>query len=119
MRDIAGIVREALGKDAAKGGVRSVSGGDINDAYLVSLEDGQKVFLKVNSARNAAFFTAEQAAGSPQKNGCDRSAESDHGRSVPGLFISDHGISGSRTAQARLLGALRKAACHYAQSGDR
>ena len=61
MRDIAGIVREALGKEAAKGGVRSVSGGDINDAYLVALEDGQKVFLKVNSARNAAFFTAEQA----------------------------------------------------------
>lgn len=61
MRDIAGIVREALGKEVAKGGVRSVSGGDINDAYLVALEDGQRVFLKVNSARNAAFFTAEQA----------------------------------------------------------
>ena len=61
MRDIAGIVREALGKDAAKGGVRSVSGGDINDAYLVALEDGQKVFLKVNTPGNAAFFSAEQA----------------------------------------------------------
>ena len=61
MRDIAGIVQEALGKDAAKGGVRSVSGGDINDAYLVALEDGQKVFLKVNTPGNAAFFTAEQA----------------------------------------------------------
>ena len=61
MRDTAGIVREALGKEVAKGGVRSVSGGDINDAYLVALEDGQRVFLKVNSARNAAFFTAEQA----------------------------------------------------------
>ena len=61
MRDIAGIVREALGKDAAKGGVRSVSGGDINDAYLVALEDGQRVFLKVNTPGNAAFFSAEQA----------------------------------------------------------
>ena len=61
MRDIAGIVREALGKEAAKGGVRSVSGGDINDAYLVALEDGQKVFLKVNTPGNAAFFSAEQA----------------------------------------------------------
>ena len=37
MRDIPGIVREALGKEVAKGGVRSVSGGDINDAYLVAL----------------------------------------------------------------------------------
>ena len=61
MRDIAGIVREALGKEVAKGGVRSVSGGDINDAYLVALEDGQKVFLKVNTPGNAAFFSAEQA----------------------------------------------------------
>ena len=61
MRDTAGIVREALGKEVAKGGVRSVSGGDINDAYLVALEDGQKVFLKVNTPGNAAFFTAEQA----------------------------------------------------------
>ena len=61
MRDTAGIVREALGKEVAKGGVRSVSGGDINDAYLVALEDGQKVFLKVNTPGNAAFFSAEQA----------------------------------------------------------
>ena len=61
MRDIAGIVREALGKEVAKGGVRSVSGGDINDAYLVALEDGQKIFLKINTPGNAAFFSAEQA----------------------------------------------------------
>ena len=44
----------------ASGGVRPVSGGDINDAYLVTLADGQKVFLKVNSPKNAAFFSAEQ-----------------------------------------------------------
>jgi fructosamine-3-kinase len=49
MRDTAGIVREALGKEVAKGGVRSVSGGDINDAYLVALEDGQRIFLKINA----------------------------------------------------------------------
>ena len=61
MRDIAGIVREALGKEVAKGGVRSVSGGDINDAYLVALEDGQKVFLKVNTPGNTAFSCAEPA----------------------------------------------------------
>ena len=61
MRDTAGMGGEALGKEVAKGGVRSVSGGDINDAYLVALEDGQKVFLKVNTPGNAAFFSAEQA----------------------------------------------------------
>ena len=60
MIDIAGIVQQALNKETAAGGVRPVSGGDINDAYLVTLADGQKVFLKVNSPRNAAFFSAEQ-----------------------------------------------------------
>ena len=60
MIDIAGIVQQALGKETAACGVRPVSGGDINDAYLVTLADGQKVFLKVNSPKNAAFFSAEQ-----------------------------------------------------------
>lgn len=60
MIDIAGIVQQALGKETAAGGVRPVSGGDINDAYLVTLADGQKVFLKVNSPKNAAFFSAEE-----------------------------------------------------------
>ena len=60
MIDIAGIVKQALNKEIAAGGVRPVSGGDINDAYLVTLADGQKVFLKVNSPKNAAFFSAEQ-----------------------------------------------------------
>ena len=60
MIDIAGIVKQALNKEIAAGGVRPVSGGDINDAYLVTLADGQKVFLKVNSPKNAAFFSAEE-----------------------------------------------------------
>ena len=60
MIDIAGIVQQALGKETVAGGVRPVSGGDINDAYLVTLSDGQKVFLKVNTPGNAAFFSAEQ-----------------------------------------------------------
>ena len=60
MIDVSGIVQQALGKKIAVGGVRSVAGGDINDAYMVTLVDGQKVFLKVNTLRNAAFFSAEQ-----------------------------------------------------------
>ena len=40
MIDIAGIVQQVLGKETAAGGVRPVSGGDINDAYLVTLADG-------------------------------------------------------------------------------
>jgi hypothetical protein len=40
MIDIAGIVQQVLGKETAAGGVRPVSGGDINDAYLVTLAGG-------------------------------------------------------------------------------
>ena len=40
MIDIAGIVQQALGKETVAGGVRPVSGGDINDAYLVTLAGG-------------------------------------------------------------------------------
>jgi fructosamine-3-kinase len=58
--DVSGIVQQALGKEIAAGGMRPVAGGDINDAYMVTLVDGQKVFLKVNTLRNAAFFSAEQ-----------------------------------------------------------
>ena len=72
MIDIAGIVQQALGKETVAGGVRPVSGGDINDAYLVTLAGGQKVFLKVNTPRNAAFFACRH-----QKNKCDRRAGSD------------------------------------------
>ena len=60
MIDVSGIVQQALGKEIAAGGMRPVAGGDINDAYMVTLVDGQKVFLKVNTLRNAAFFSAEQ-----------------------------------------------------------
>ena len=40
MIDIAGIVQQALVKETAAGSVRPVSGGDINDAYLVTLAGG-------------------------------------------------------------------------------
>ena len=36
-----------------------VSGGDINRAYLLSLMNGEKVFMKANSRKNIDFFTAE------------------------------------------------------------
>ena len=38
---------------------RRVSGGDINEAFLLSLSDGNSVFLKENSRENADFFLAE------------------------------------------------------------
>lgn len=38
---------------------RPVTGGDINQAYILILSDGQKVFLKENTKDNAGFFKAE------------------------------------------------------------
>lgn len=38
-----------------------VSGGDINKAYGLSLNTGDKIFMKANAKENAAFFTAEAA----------------------------------------------------------
>ncbi len=38
-----------------------VSGGDINKAYGLSLNTGDKIFMKANAKNNAAFFTAEAA----------------------------------------------------------
>ena len=40
--------------------VRLVAGGDINEAYLIVLTDGRRVFLKANTRKNAGFFRAEQ-----------------------------------------------------------
>ena len=38
-----------------------VSGGDINKAYTLSLNNGKRIFMKANAKHNAAFFTAEAA----------------------------------------------------------
>ncbi|MCR5436858.1 MAG: fructosamine kinase family protein [Treponema sp.] len=38
-----------------------VSGGDINKAYALSLNNGKRIFMKANAKHNAAFFTAEAA----------------------------------------------------------
>ena len=38
-----------------------VSGGDINKAYALTLNNGKRIFMKANAKQNAAFFTAEAA----------------------------------------------------------
>ncbi len=39
-----------------------LSGGDINKAYALHLNNGETVFMKANEKKNAAFFTAESLA---------------------------------------------------------
>ncbi len=36
-----------------------VFGGDINDAYSLTLSNGERIFMKSNTGKNAAFFQAE------------------------------------------------------------
>ena len=38
-----------------------ISGGDINKAYALTLNNGKHIFMKANAKQNAAFFTAEAA----------------------------------------------------------
>lgn len=38
-----------------------ISGGDINQAYRLSLQDGTHIFMKANEKQNERFFTAEAA----------------------------------------------------------
>ena len=60
MQDRSELIHEIFGDDADAAQIRPVSGGDINEAYLILLTDGRRVFLKENSQRNAGFFEAEK-----------------------------------------------------------
>lgn len=39
--------------------IQSISGGDINDAFGLTLSDGNRIFMKSNAMGNLAYFTAE------------------------------------------------------------
>ena len=50
-----------FGKTIAINRTDRVSGGDINKAYALSLNNGKRIFMKANAKQNAACFTAEAA----------------------------------------------------------
>ena len=58
--NLSGVIQELFGPDMMIKAVRPVAGGDINDAYLVLLDDGRRIFLKENLERNIRFFETEQ-----------------------------------------------------------
>ena len=60
MTDYSDLIRRFFGTGTTIAGMRRVSGGDINEAYLLVLSDGQRVFLKENAKKNAGFFRTEQ-----------------------------------------------------------
>ncbi len=57
--DLADAIREIFDHNTAIRQKHNVAGGDINEAYQLSLSDGQEVFLKVNSRATKKFFAAE------------------------------------------------------------
>lgn len=58
--DYTEIISRYFGDDIVIDGIRSVSGGDINEARLITLSDGRSVFLKENTRSNCRSFEAEQ-----------------------------------------------------------
>ena len=52
-------VKDCFGKSARVVRADSVSGGDINRAYRVSISTGDRIFVKANSIRNLNFFLTE------------------------------------------------------------
>ncbi|MBQ9504910.1 MAG: fructosamine kinase family protein, partial [Lachnospiraceae bacterium] len=54
-------VRTLFGDDVKITGRSGISGGDINEALRLTLSDGNEIFMKTNSLKNAPFFTAEAA----------------------------------------------------------
>lgn len=53
-------LEKAFGRDSEIVERKRLYGGDINDAYMLRLSGGQRVFMKTNSVRNYGFFAAEE-----------------------------------------------------------
>ena len=79
------------GMDIAK--TERIFGGDINEAYGLTLTDGHPVFMKVNRRKEVAFFAAEAA-------GLDAIAQT---RAVGTPRILGYGINVSRMGNSFLL----------------
>ena len=52
-------VHAVSGKDVSIKGRQAVSGGDCNDACMLVLSDGSRLFMKENAVENLLFFTSE------------------------------------------------------------
>lgn len=56
---LADAIHTAFGNHAEMGKADRIHGGDINEAYRISLSTGEKVFVKKNSMENYNFFITE------------------------------------------------------------
>ncbi len=53
------VIKKTYGNNISVTGKQRVSGGDINEAFILQLSDGRRVFLKENARENVGFFSAE------------------------------------------------------------
>ena len=58
---LAGALVDLFGTTVKIAQTDRLSGGDINKAYGLTLNNGRHIFMKANAKTNAAFFTAEAA----------------------------------------------------------
>ncbi len=58
---LAGALVDLFGSSVAIAQTDRLSGGDINKAYGLTLNNGRHIFMKANAKANANFFTAEAA----------------------------------------------------------
>ncbi len=58
---LAGALVDLFGSSVAIAQTDRLSGGDINKAYGLTLNNGRHIFMKANAKNNADFFTAEAA----------------------------------------------------------
>ncbi len=98
-----------------------VSGGDINAAFMLTLSDGNKLFLKENSVDNAGFFKAETDGLSAIRNtGCIRVPEiyasGTYGNRA--FILMEYSGSGSRTGSFWEDFANNLADMHEADTGE-
>ncbi len=60
-RSLESAIRLLFGEETKIEKTSPISGGDINEAYSLTLTGGRRIFMKTNAKENLSFFTAEAA----------------------------------------------------------
>lgn len=106
-------VQAVFGETLQVVGYKPVYGGDINQAYQMTLSDGSVFFMKCNGIRNYDFFRAEEegleALRAPGVIGVPRPLAVGTDESQGDLLFTD-GISAAGKKDSELLGSFRKRA---------
>lgn len=102
---IDGAISALFGNSVKIAGRERISGGDINEAFGITLTDGNRIFMKRNKKENFSFFTTETAGltaisetgaiGTPRILGCGI----DEGNGGCSFLLLEFIYGGKRTAK--------------------